>query len=177
MNVKLIALKGAVAGAGLTFAGAALAVHPDTSDRVLNLGTIANGNTVLNEMVAGSNWSDTWNFSLDGDNNILSVVGNKVANGQFDIDGLTLSLYDSGNVNLFSTGDDDIFGPVTLTGGDYYAVINGDATGRHGGMYKWILNVAAVPEAEAWLMMLGGLVLLGLGSRLRRSSGSAAVPS
>ena len=152
MTATMRVMKGLVVGAGLTFAGAAAANHPDTGDRVLNLGDLAPGNTVLNAQVAGE-FSDTWNFSIDGASNVITVAGNKRADGQFNIEGLTLALYNSADVELFTVGGDDIFGPYTLDGGDYYAVIEGEATGRHGGMYKWILNVTAVPEAEAWLMM------------------------
>lgn len=147
----------------------ALANHPDTGDRVLDLGELGSGKSVINQQVAGDDFSDRYNFTVDGSLN--TTLSNKITADQFTIEGLSLTVYDSSDSALFTLDGDGAF-DLSLGAGDYYAVVTGEATGRHGGMYQLSFNLSPVPDAQTWMLMLGGLGVLGLGRVLRGDRGT-----
>lgn len=179
MDLKYLPIKTlAAVGVSAMMAQSAWANHPATGDRVLDLGTLGDGTTVLNQKVAGGEFSDTYNFSLDA--SVLTAdLLDKSAAGSYDIANLSLSFYDSTDTSLFTlTADDfDQFGPVNLAAGDYYAVVSGETEGTHGGMYQMSFNISPVPDAQTWMLMLGGLGLVGLGSTLRNGGRSELTPA
>ena len=67
-----------------------------------------------------------------------------------------------------------VISPITLGTGDYILEVRGDAVGTAGGSYAGVLNIAPVPEAGEWLLMLAGLGLIGfITARSRRNAGLA----
>ena len=59
-----------------------------------------------------------------------------------------------------------VWGPTA--GGSMYLAVGGIANGTKGGLYSGAISVSAVPEPTIWLLMLGGIGLLGW-MRVRKS--------
>ncbi|MDO9270769.1 MAG: FxDxF family PEP-CTERM protein [Methylobacter sp.] len=142
----------------------------------------------FNATVGTSAFEDYWTFNLGGVNNISGQINNQnytlsVPSGSFviqDIQNLSLKLYStmlgsstfnplnyrsvSGDLNPAVTG-------VTfnsLASGSYALKVTGIGDGLVGGRYSGSLAVAPVPESEAWILLVIGIVLLGL--QLRRKN-------
>ncbi|QEL65373.1 hypothetical protein OTERR_18970 [Oryzomicrobium terrae] len=126
---------------------------------------------------------DTLNFNLTGTGIAASAVSIQLGNGGsiFGISNLTGTLWDNfhplGNFTYGTfPGNNGTFTFNLPGSGQYHIDFTGDITGAAGGSY--LVSVAAVPEPAEWLMMLGGLGMLGVVARrrLRLNSGFAAMP-
>jgi hypothetical protein len=66
-----------------------------------------------------------------------------------------------------------VINPIALGAGDYILEIRGDVVGTAGGGYAGLLNIAPVPEAGEWTMLLFGSGLIGfIATRHRRKAGA-----
>jgi hypothetical protein len=68
----------------------------------------------------------------------------------------------------FGFGTVAVIDPITLSAGNYILEITGNVIGSAGGSYSGTLSVIAVPEPQAYALMLAGLGLLGFVARRRR---------
>jgi hypothetical protein len=75
------------------------------------------------------------------------------------------SLMASSNLLTFNgagwTSSSAIINPIMLTAGSYILHVAGNVSGTSGGSYSGILNIASVPEASEWALMLLGFGLIG----------------
>ena len=70
------------------------------------------------------------------------------------------------------TSSSAIINPIMLTAGSYILHVAGNVSGTSGGSYSGILNIASVPEADEWALMLAGLGLIGfIANRRKRDMG------
>ena len=69
------------------------------------------------------------------------------------------------------TGTVAVINPITLSSGNYILEVRGDVVGTAGGSYAGTLNIAPVPEAAQWVMLLMGLFMATL-AIARRSQNS-----
>jgi hypothetical protein len=171
---KLHATCGAkVLAAVLLFAGAGVANASTT-----NLDTVGTGTYNFGKVLSfGESFTDYVNFTLDDSAEVSSFI--KPFNMSFfnfdllGIDNFSARLQSKGAGGSFTTllasaanpiSFDDFLGP-----GSYRLAIAGTASGFFGGVYRGTLQVAAVPEAETWLMILigFGIVLYQLGRKQR----------
>lgn len=140
-----------------------------------NLGAVGTTPYLNFVSIAGASvsFADTYTFqilpslqvgALSLQNHALSIH-TPYSMSVLDIGGLSLNIYDDAN-NL-------VAGPVAsfsgeLAPGSYSASVFGLTSGVSGGAYS--LAIAAVPEAEAWAMMLAGLGVVGLVMFRRRAT-------
>lgn len=82
-----------------------------------------------------------------------------------DIGGLSMDIYDSSNILV--AGSVASYSGV-LTSGSYSVNVFGLTSGISGGAYS--LAIAAVPEANTWVMMLAGLGMVGIAMFRRRAT-------
>jgi hypothetical protein len=68
------------------------------------------------------------------------------------------------------TASSAIISPLMLTAGSYILHVTGNVVGTSGGNYAGVLNIAAVPEADEWLLMLAGFSLIGFITNRRKRS-------
>lgn len=136
------------------------------------------------EVIVGAGaFSDVINFSVEvysdvattALNNPLVKVGRTSTVVQRNIEGLTMSLFDTHGTA--STADDTQIGSALASGeysydflasGNYYAKVTGTATGTYGGKYTVTMSAEPAPvpvPAAAWLLGSG---LLGLVAVSRR---------
>ena len=164
MNKPLIAASAIALGFSSAAHATTYAIGPLTSAPYINTATV----TGL--------FSDEYDFSVPATSVAATDVTVNLDLGTFGfhISNLSVALYDSTNsVIAFNTvtGPTDIAASVgsALGAGNYHFLASGtaDGTGTNQGIYTF--TTAAVPEAETWAMMLGGIGLLGL--RLRRRTG------
>lgn len=123
------------------------------------------------------NFTDTYNFSISGLPAAASTgvaVDLDLGNLSFHISNLKVDLFDAGDTWLAGdlvTDANDVQVNVNaiLSNGNYYFKVRGfaDGVGTNQGIYTF--TAAAVPEAEAYAMMLAGLGLVGFMVSRRRS--------
>jgi hypothetical protein len=111
----------------------------------------------------GESFSDYVGFSLNDSSQVTSFIKSfDLSIFSFDllgIDNFSATLQHLGqggfqNVATFSGNPisfDDLLGP-----GQYRIALNGVGSGLFGGLYRGTLQVAAVPEADVWVMLLVG---------------------
>ena len=140
----------------------------DTTYDVGVLGTTEYTNSVF---YSGNNvsFTDTYNFAVSPTAKVGLGATNLLINGLFNITGLTLNLYDSGN-NLIGSG---LSFSGTLTTGLYHATVSGITSGPFGGGYTFYAG--AVPEAETWGMIAVGIGMIGF--QIRRRKNKQSIPS
>lgn len=182
---KSIILAAMLATAGLTAQTAQAAVFEIYPDTVGGFSAAA-GNTFNNKYGV---FTDQFEFSLDHTFESVATLTSAVAKGK-DIQILALNIvqYDPTTLAVIKTvtgindyltngvGSRDSWSLDSswLVAGSYYLEVKGDVLGTNGGSYAVDLNVTAVPEAETYAMMLGGLGLVGFVARRRKASKVAA---
>ena len=132
----------------------------------INLNTISVGGTYeFTEVVApGRSFTDYVRFRLDDAAAVTSFIKSfDLSFFGFDligIDNFTTSLQRLGQGGFETiasfTGTSGSFDDL-LTPGQYRIALGGTASGFLGGVYRGTLHVAAVPEADTWIMLLVGL--------------------
>jgi hypothetical protein len=131
-------------------------------------------------------FSDTFGFVIDGSSNIDSGVQSiATLSGKktFDLDILNFGIHNIGTNQTFtgtmiSNGPTDSWtiNNLILGVGNYEVVVAGKILGNGGGSYGGNLNVSPVPEPETYLMMLGGLAIVGMAaSRRKKAHGDMTV--
>ena len=156
----------------LLFAGVGSA-HAVTID----LGTVSDGSYGFGRAVNfGETFTDYVNFNLDTSADVTSFIKSfDMSIFGFDLIGIDnfstgLQRLDGGGYSSIASltsnpaSFDDLLSP-----GAYRFSVAGTASGFFGGIYRGTLQVAAVPEAETWLMILigFGIVLYQLGRKQR----------
>lgn len=138
-----------------------------------NLNTLSQGNNDFgpNSVVAGS-FLDKINFSLSQDSSGDFGAGslNFTLRGipYLDIQGMSMSLFDSNDTQL---GDGLDFSVNSLSSGDYYLQVRGNATGVAGGTYGGSIAVTSLPVPEPGMgsSLIAGLLMLSFMTLRRRN--------
>lgn len=92
---------------------------------------------------------------------------------EFQLSSMRLDLFDPSNAllawdTLTGAGDTLAIQSAISPGSGYKFVVSGNVTGTLAGSYGGLLQmISPVPEAETWMLLLGGLGVL-VGARLRR---------
>jgi hypothetical protein len=107
---------------------------------------------------------DVVNFTLGGPSSISGVLFTTGISALFNLEDLDTGF--SVATGSFSSGS---YSFADLTSGKYRLSILG-FTGRFGGYYNASYLVAAVPEAETWLMIIIGLGLVGFQLQRKQKS-------
>ena len=147
--------------------GVALALSGLAANAVdLNLG-VDPSTYVPVTVAAGSNFFDTFSFSLSG----TSLV-DATAFSFFGIrGGSAWSILDASDNPVSGTYSLTAMQPanavLTLAAGNYAFAVTGQAQAA-GGKYGVSINVSPVPEPETYAMMLAGLAALGFLARRRQ---------
>jgi hypothetical protein len=162
-------LKSMACAAALLAAGAASATTTDWG--VHGTAEVGTG-TALG---AGTVVDDFFKFSLGSPADPIAVaVANDGANGIFDLNGGTVSLFQAGNPSALgsfsfdSTSVSHDFGALAA-GSYYYEVVAQVAPTASAGSYLLSSTLLPVPEPETGSLMLAGLATMGL--MLRRRGG------
>lgn len=156
----------------------ALGAAGTANARTIDLGTIGAGTYDFTEYVRpGKTFTDYVRFSADDALQLTAFVKSfDLSILSFDLLGIdnfsaTLQQLGSGGFHTISSltsnpiSFDDLLSP-----GKYRIAIGGTSSGFIGGLYRGTLQVAAVPEADVWVMMLVGFgVVLYQLSRKQRS--------
>jgi len=128
------------------------------------LGTLSAGDYRFSAYVSpGHSFNNFARFRLDDAAHVTSFIGSlEVSFASFSllgIDNFSASLQKLGNGGFqtlaTSTGSGLSFNDL-LAPGRYRIALSGDASGLLGGFYQGALHVAAVPEADTWIMLLVG---------------------
>lgn len=132
-----------------------------------SLGTLSSGTTYF-QASHTSSFTDRWNFSLIGLDNIsatISATGLKKLS--MDLYSYTFNKRGKEKDTFLVTGTSLSF--ANLASGDYFLRIKGSPSKKNTlGSYTGSITIAAVPEPEVWAMMLVGVGLVG--HQLRRKS-------
>jgi hypothetical protein len=152
-------------------AGSAQAVAVD-------LGTVSDGNYGFGRALNfGETFTDHVNFNLDTSADVTSFIKSfDMSIFGFDligIDNFTTGLErlgTGGYTSIASLTSNPASFDDLLTPGSYRFSVAGTASGFFGGLYRGTLHVAAVPEAETWVMLLMGLGLVAYQLRRKQRS-------
>ena len=136
------------------------------SAKSIDLGTLGNDdfNFSGNLIAPHSSFMDTISFSLTSASSITDWF---LSSG---LSSWKVELATPSTVQWFNSTSGDFFSFAhntfsSLAAGDYTMTLTG-TTGNRRGLYLNAFNVTAVPEADTWVMLIIGGVLVGL--RLRR---------
>jgi len=145
-----------------------LAAAGAVSAKTTNLHTVSDGTYSFGDLIEfGNSFTDHVRFKLDDAAQVSSFVKSfDLSFAKFDligIDSFSASLQRLGQGGFQTIGSfsgntisfDDLLNP-----GTYRLTLTGTASGLIGGMYRGTLNVAAVPEADTWIMLLVGAALV-----------------
>jgi hypothetical protein len=161
----------------LLFAGIGAAQAATT-----NLGAVTDGSYGFGRSVEfGETFTDYVNFSLNNSAEVSSFIKSfDMSIFNFDllgIDNFSTSLQHLGSSG-FTTLSSNTSNPASfddlLSPGSYRFSIAGTASGFFGGIYRGTLHVAAVPEADTWVMLLMGFGIVVY--QLRRKQRSLEQP-
>jgi hypothetical protein len=133
--------------------------------KTIELGDLqTGGNYSFTDVITfGQSFTDYVGFSLNDSSQVTSFIKSfDLSIFSFDllgIDNFSATLQHLGqggfqNVSKFSGSPisfDDLLGP-----GEYRVALSGIGSGFFGGVYRGSLQVAAVPEADVWVMLLVG---------------------
>jgi hypothetical protein len=174
-----------LAGAGVV-AALALAFATGASSTPYHLGALTASAPLSQSVSAKGSVDDIFDFQINPPP--LRTYGQLVdflvagQSGLFDV-GATIGLYTSagnllGSLNsiatipgfMVSTGATTT---VPLMPGDYYVEVKGHVSNPAGANYTMGVFGAAVPEPATWVMLIGGLGLMGASLRLSRRSSKA----
>jgi hypothetical protein len=172
-------MKALLAAAAATLALGATAAHATD----YQLGTLSPGQTSSQAAVytvgAGTTTDDFY-FTLAAPYETYTSAGFIQVPGVFDIDSVNLTLFDSSNTAITSTG---AFDPSTtvaptlaasLGAGTYHVEATLMVPKGKSGAYDVIVTpTSAAPEPGTWALMFAGVALAGFA--LRRRQGSAAL--
>jgi hypothetical protein len=160
-------------------AAVALCASGAVSAKTIELGTLEEGGnyTFTDVITFGQSFTDYVGFSLDNASQLQSFIRSfDLSIFSFDLLGIdnfsaTLQRLGGGgfqNVASFSGSPisfDDLLGP-----GQYRIELSGVGSGLFGGIYRGSLQVAAVPEADVWIMLLLGLAVVAHQLRRKQST-------
>ncbi len=141
----------------LLFAGAG-AAHA-ASD---NLGAVSDGSYGFGRAVAfGETFTDYVNFNLNTSSEVSSFI-KSFDMSVFNFDLLGIDNFTTNLQHLSSSGYSTVSSLTSnvasfddlLSPGSYRFSIAGTGSGFFGGLYRGTLHVAAVPEADTWVMLL-----------------------
>jgi hypothetical protein len=149
---------------GIT-AGLALGAAGGASAKTIDLGTLeAGGDYSFTDVITfGQSFTNYVGFNLDNASQVQSFIKSfDLSVFSFDLLGIdnfsaTLEHLGSGGFQKVATisgnpiSFDDLLGP-----GEYRIGLSGIGSGFFGGLYRGSLQVAAVPEADVWVMLLVG---------------------
>jgi hypothetical protein len=132
--------------------------------KTIELGTIGNGNYSFTEVVTfGQSFTNYVGFTLDTPSDVTAFVKSfDMSIFSFDLLGIdnfsvTLeALGQSGFQTLSSISSNPVSFDDFLAPGNYRIALSGIGSGLFGGLYSGSLQVAAVPEADVWIMLLVG---------------------
>lgn len=127
--------------------------------------------TVFSSSQKGA-FSNTYNFTLSSLSHLAGVVTNNRLSTKLDIKDLNLSIYNSANTLLSSTGSGVSAFDPNLLAGSYHAVVTGTVTGSKGGSYSFSLYAVPQPvpvPAAAWLLGSGLIGLVGVARRRKQA--------
>jgi hypothetical protein len=144
----------------------------------VDLGTVSDGSYGFGRALNfGETFTDYVNFDLDTSADVTSFIKS------FD---MSIFGFDLIGIDNFSTGLEKLGGggytsiasltsnPASfddlLAPGSYRFSVAGTASGFFGGLYRGTLHVAAVPEADTWVMLLMGLGLVAYQLRRKQRS-------
>ena len=128
------------------------------------LGTLSAGDYSFSSYVSpGHSFNNFVRFRLDDAAQVTSFIGSlELSFASFSLLGIdnfsaSLQKLGSGGFQTLSTaaGDGLSFNDL-LAPGRYRIALSGDSSGLLGGFYQGALHVAAVPEADTWIMLLVG---------------------
>jgi hypothetical protein len=152
-------------------AGSAHAVATD-------LGTVSDGSYGFGRALNfGETFTDYVNFDLNSSADVTSFI----KSFDMSIFGFDLIGIDNFSTGLEKLGTGGFTSIASLTSnpssfddllspGSYRFSVAGTASGFFGGLYRGTLHVAAVPEADTWVMLLMGLGLVAYQLRRKQRS-------
>ena len=158
----------------LLFAGMG-STHAATTD----LGTVSDGSYGFGRSLNfGETFTDYVNFNLDTSADVTSFIKSfDMSIFGFDlvgIDNFSTGLQKLGSGGGYTSISSFTSNPASfddlLSPGAYRFSVAGTASGFFGGIYRGTLHVAAVPEADTWVMLLVGLGLVGYQLRRKQRS-------
>ena len=145
-----------------------LAAASSANAKTIDLGTLAAGGSYsFTDVVGLGNFSDDVRFSLSDTVNVSAFIKSfNLSIFSFDLLGIqnfsaTLQHLGQGGFQTLATSAtapisfDDMLGP-----GTYRIGLSGIGSGFLGGIYRGSLQVAAVPEADVWVMLLVGFAIV-----------------
>lgn len=149
----------------------ALCVTGTVNAKTIDLGELQSGSayTFTDVVTFGQSFTDYVGFSVSESSQLQSFIKS------FDLSIFSLDLLgiDNFSATLQQLGTSGFQNVATtsatggsmsfddlLGAGEYRIALNGIGTGLFGGIYRGSLQVAAVPEADVWIMMLVGFALV-----------------
>jgi hypothetical protein len=141
-----------------------LAAASSANAKTINLGTLAAGGSYsFTDVVGVGDFKDNIRFRLNDTVSVSAFIKSfDLSIFSFDVLGIqnfsaTLQRLGQGGFQTLATSStspisfDDMLGP-----GTYRISLSGIGSGFLGGIYRGSLQVAAVPEADVWVMLLVG---------------------
>jgi len=173
--------------AAITFAGAAgvaQAVDISQAPQTIDLSSGSNMfSRVFSGMNDGNTFTDRYNFTATANSSLSSYVTSLIMPpATKGLSFTDFTLYNSGGP--LQTGTKVFEGPLNLwtnaathlQAANYYLLVSGSVAGNESVRYDGAIHiqqVAAVPEPETYGMLLGGLAILGVVARHRKTSNRA----
>jgi len=130
----------------------------------------------------GATFADRFTFTVSGTvgSNLNAIVGSSSDSIDTGLDITGLSVYTAaGNAvsdgTQWHSGATDVWTVYSnnLPAGDYYLQVSGNVVSAQSAAFGGAVTLAPVPEPETYGLMLGGLGLLGVLARRRRSGRQA----
>jgi hypothetical protein len=130
-----------------------------------NLKTVSDGTYSFSDLIeSGSSFTDYVRFKLDNAAQVSAFAKSfDLSFFKLDLLGInsfSASLQELGKGGFKTIASSSATNPVSfddlLGRGTYRLMLTGNASGLIGGLYRGSLNVAAVPEADTWIMLLLG---------------------